>query len=318
MAPEHDADAPVAPAARPGYAAIAAPAGEIDAPIHLIRKRVDGRPIDMAHAANIAVSVEDVGLDHPVSLRLLRKDERNDDGCVWVLTRGGHRLAAFELLGRRTIPAKVRDERAEVAKMAEVDENLLRRDLTPLERAEAFAERLAAWSVVHPDRVQATDTGLRAKRGRPPKWDKLAHLTGGAPALMGFAAETASVAGISQKTVGRALGIYRSIPAGQQARLHGTWIAKNDAALRQIAGLADIVEQAAVIDLLLAGTAKTVPEAQAIAAGKPVPAKASKPVQNDFEKAWKSASATQRDALLHWLSGQRLPTGWTLAREEER
>lgn len=286
---------------------------EIEAPVHLIRDPDDARPIDMLHAANLAVSIDEVGLDHPITLRVLRDEELDDDGCIWMRRRGGHRLAAHRILGRATIPAKVRSQSQAIAKIAEADENLLRRDLTPLERAQAFAERLAAWSEVHPDRVVKDDAGVKGKRGRPPKSGKLHHLTGGAPAMMGFAEETASVAGISRSTVGRALAVHRGIAAGQQPRLHGTWIAKNDAALRQLAGVADPIEQAQVIDVLLDGRTKSIPEARALAAGTVLPPKAaSNTVQTAFQKAWKAATPSERAGMLDWLSVQTLPKGWAI------
>ena len=294
--------------------AITPQATEIDAPVHLIRDPADARPLDMAHVANLAVSIQEVGLDHAIGLRLLKPEEKGDDGCLWIRTRGGHRLAAVRLLGRKTIQAKVRDEKAEVAAMAEVDENLLRRDLTPLERAQAFAARLEAWAVLNPDRIVVPDGVTRGKQGRPARnSDKLSEFLGGRPPLMGFARETAEQAGLSTRSVERALTVYRGIPAGQQARLHGTWIAKNDAVLRQIAALGEPEEQAKVIDQLLAGKTKNVAEAQALAAGRTPAAKTpSNAVQTDFQRAWKAATPSQRDGLLHWLSGQALPKGWTV------
>lgn len=135
---------------------------------------------------------------------------------------------------------------------------------------------------------------------------------------MGFTEEAALISGISRKTVARALTVYRAISPSQQARLHGTWIAKNDAALRQLAGIGEAEEQAKVIDLLLEGRTKSVPEARALAAGHvPAPKTPSDTVQHDFERHWKAATPSQRDALLHWLAGQSLPKGWTILKQGE-
>lgn len=292
---------------------------EIQAPLHLIREPENARPIDQDHAANLAVSMSEIGLENAVSLRVLRVDELNDDGCVWMRTRGGHRCAGARMLGWYAIAAKVRTEAVEIARLAEIDENLLHRDYTALERAQALAERLEAWAAAHPDRVVNVNGQTRGKRGRPEKWDKLSHFSNGTPPTMGFAEGAALVSGISRKTVARALTVYRAIPPSQQARLHGTWIAGNDAALRQLAGIGEAEEQAKVIDLMLAGKTKNVAEARALAAGV-VPAAKTAPsntVQRDFEKAWKAATPSQRDALLHWLAGQRLPQGWTVIQQGE-
>ncbi|WP_333896237.1 ParB/RepB/Spo0J family partition protein [Brevundimonas aurantiaca] len=293
-------------------------AGEVEVPPHLIRDPLDARPLDAAHIANLAVSMSEVGLENAVSVRLLKASERGEDGCVYLRTRGGHRLAAARSLKWRTVRVKIRDERAEIAKLAEIDENLLRRDYTPLERAQAFAERLEAWAAAHPDRVEKVDGQARAKRGRPGKSAKIADFLDGRPPLMGFASETASQAGLSLRTVEQALTMFRGIPASQQARLHGTWIAKNDATLRQLAGIGQAEEQAKVIDLLLEGRTKSVPEARALAAGhSPAPKTPSDTVQRDFERNWKAATPSQRDALLHWLAGQSLPKGWTILQQGE-
>lgn len=289
---------------------------ETQIPLKLIREPADGRPIDPAHVANLAVSMSEIGQENAISVRLLKDSERGEDGCIYMRTRGGHRRAAAELLGWKTIGAKVRNERAEIAAMAEVDENLLRRDLTPLERAQAFAERLDAWAALHPERVKLEAGAPRPKKpGRPKNSDKLSAFLNGRPPLMGFSAETASQAGLSPRTIERALAVYRAIPAGQQARLHGTWIASNDAALRQLAGIADPAEQAAAIDVLLAGQTRNVAAARAIAAGADPEAAVKTPTRQiaaEFRKLWGKATPSQREEALHWLAGQRLPKGWTI------
>lgn len=192
---------------------------EIQAPLHLIRDPLDARPLDAAHTANLAVSMSEVGLENAISLRLLRPEEVNQDGCVWMRTRGGHRLAAARALGWAAISAKVRDEQDEIAKLAEIDENLLRRDYTPLERAQAFAERLEAWAAAHPDRVEKVDGQARAKRGRPGKSAKIADFLNGRPPLMGFASETARRQADAQALAGRLQGLFGLSPAGEPRRM---------------------------------------------------------------------------------------------------
>lgn len=135
---------------------------------------------------------------------------------------------------------------------------------------------------------------------------------------MGFARDTARETGLSAISVYKAAAACSGLPEAERVRLHGTWIADNAAVLRQLATIGDDKERTQVIDVLLAGRTKNVAEARALAAGRAPVAKApSDTVQRDFERAWKAATASQRDGLLHWLSGQPLPKGWTVLKGGE-
>ena len=192
--------------------------------------------------------------------------------------------------------------------------------LTALERLTFMAERIETWAARNPDKVVMDASQPIKQRGRPPRnYIKLKEIPGFVPATMGFAAETARETRMSAISVYRATASLAGLPVAVRDRLHGTWIAGSDAALRQLAGIGEAEEQARVIDLMLAGKTKNVAEARALAAGV-VPAAKTAPsntVQRDFEKAWKAATPSQRDALLHWLAGQRLPQGWTILKQGE-
>lgn len=264
------------------------------------------RPVDPATAADLAVSIREAGLAHPITVRPWADKYR--------LVIGAHRLAAFGLLGRPTIPATIRQLSDLEARQLEIDENIIRSGLTALDRLTFLAERVEVWAARNPEKVVLDASQPVRRRGRPPRFfAKLSNIEGFAPSMMGFATETARDTGLSRRTVDRAIQTLSGLPTPLRARLQGSWIARNDAALRQLAGIGDPVEQAAVAELMLAGRTRSVAEARALAAGATIPPKGgSNTVQRDFEKAWKAASATQRAAMLDWLSGQRLPAGWTV------
>src|ERR1700733_5741687 len=73
----------------------------------------------------LIASIREVGLLNPISVS---RDRR--------LISGLHRLAAFRALQRRTIPAVLLAVSRDEAQLREIDENLARRDLSLLERAE--------------------------------------------------------------------------------------------------------------------------------------------------------------------------------------
>ncbi|MND22352.1 Chromosome-partitioning protein Spo0J [compost metagenome] len=293
-----------------GRAASKATPGEFLMPVGRIKLGERLRPVTQAKVDDLKVALQEAPLAHPVTIRPVGDD--------FELVVGAHRLTAFVQMGRTVIPVIIRDLTDLEARQLEIDENLIRSGLNALERLTFVAERVEVWAALNPDKIRM-DSSLPVKqRGRPPRlFAKLAKIDGYVPSTMGFVADTAGATDLSHRSVYRAMQTLAGLSEVQRNRLQGTWIADNDAALRQLATIGEAAEQAAVIDALLAGKTKNIAEARAIAAGTPIPPKAAvNTVQRDFEKAWKAATATQRDAMLHWLSGQALPGGWDVTKGE--
>lgn len=102
------------------------------------------RMVDPDHAALLAENMRQVGrLRQPVEVR-----ERKGGG--FKLIAGGHRYRAVEMLGWSEIEAFVFDASDDEARLAEIDENLVRHDLNPLDRAVFLAERKALYEKLHP------------------------------------------------------------------------------------------------------------------------------------------------------------------------
>lgn len=268
------------------------------------------RGVDPAAVANLQTSIQETGWFGTVLVRPLPDDEL---GPRYQLVAGAHRYAAMKALNRDVIPATIRVMSDDEARQIEIDENLVRRGLTPLERAEMVAMRFQIWARRFPDRVLVEDGVAKPKRGRPGNDAKFAQFRNGAPESMGFASETAAEVGLSPRTIKSAWATVSNIPRELRARLHGTPIAKNEGMLRQLAALGDKDEQAKVADLLITGGAKTVPEAQARVAGNEPMPPAQTPVDEvlkAFREVWGRASPTARAAILHDLAGRKLPEGF--------
>jgi hypothetical protein len=81
----------------------------------------------------------------------------------YTLIAGWHRLAAAEKLGWKKIRAEIREGLdADAAELAEIDENLIRAELSPAERALHFGKRKRLYEKVHPE----TRHGAVGRRGK--------------------------------------------------------------------------------------------------------------------------------------------------------
>jgi ParB family chromosome partitioning protein len=97
----------------------------------------------------LAESIEAVGLLSPIVI------DKNRNLVV-----GGNRLSAYKLLGRATIPAFIRPDLKDLtAELATIDENLIRVELSPLERGEQLARRKVIYEQIHPEAKQGALPG---------------------------------------------------------------------------------------------------------------------------------------------------------------
>ena len=90
------------------------------------------RAVRQDAVARIALSVDHIGLQHPITVQ--------NTGTGYRLVAGRHRLEAFRSLGKERIPATVAKMSESEARMWEIAENLDRAELTALERSEQIAE----------------------------------------------------------------------------------------------------------------------------------------------------------------------------------
>lgn len=101
------------------------------------------RAINDATVAQLASSMEKIGLQHPITVRFVQGFDDPEYGAVEnavVLVAGRHRLEAARRLGWETIDGIYQHWTDAEARMWEIAENLHRADLTELERSEQIAE----------------------------------------------------------------------------------------------------------------------------------------------------------------------------------
>jgi ParB/RepB/Spo0J family partition protein len=133
--------------------------------------------------ASIAESIAVQGLLEPIAVR--PRGPTN----YW-LVFGRHRLEAVRKCGHTHIRAAILDGlNADAALLAEIDENLMRAELSPAERALHLAERKRVYEKLHP-KTRRGVAGAEAKHGR-------------ASDRMSFAESTAKATGKSKRTIQR-------------------------------------------------------------------------------------------------------------------
>jgi ParB family transcriptional regulator, chromosome partitioning protein len=168
------------------------------------------RPVNPDWAAAIAESFAARGQDEPIEVRPF--------GEKFKLTFGAHRLAAAAIVGWGEIDAIVRPRTERQARMAEIDENLIRHELTALDRAIFLAERKRLWEEEHPETKHGGD---RKSRGG----DQVANMA------TRFSAEVADKLGLGERTVQRACRLAELIDADTLEFLRRSPVVDNQAAL---------------------------------------------------------------------------------------
>jgi SAM-dependent methyltransferase len=200
-------------------------------PIVSVRVGARKRPLDSAKVAELAASIAELGLLQPIGVR--------PDGT---LVYGYHRLEACKQLGWTEIPAVVVDGDDLRAELAEISENLIRNELTLLERAEHLARLKAVYEQLHPN---ARGVGRPAKNGAT---------------VAPFSEWAVAQTGLAQRTVQHYVQLAESIAPEVRDAIRRTPIAHDGRELRQLASL-EPSQQRAVAELIASREAGSVREA---------------------------------------------------------
>jgi ParB family chromosome partitioning protein len=197
------------------------------------------RRADLDHVATLAESITASGLNHPIVVTPKRE-----------LVAGLHRLLAHEKLGLKNIAVYVRDIEGQQKRLAEIDENLVRRVLPALELAELTSERKQLYELLHPETRQH-------RRGGAVKASQAA--TAFSAVAQSFAAETAKKMGVAERTIRQYAQVAGIAPAAREA-VRSTPVAGR---INELVALARVPvgEQVAVARIISEGKAKRVSDA---------------------------------------------------------
>ena len=245
------------------------------------------RPVDLAAADRIAVSMKDRG-------QLTAIEVRPAEGGRYKLTHGAHRLVAAQRAGLQTIRAVIFECEDDEARLREIDENLHRVELTPFDQANFIEERRQVWERL---RGKITRGGDRRSKGQiVPLIDLLK--------TKGFERETGKNLGLHPKTVKRALARKCHMAPDVWTSLRGTEAETNAALLDKMRKL-DFSTQRAVFALkqergcALLAAIRLVTQQEETGAAKTDDAAASALI-----RAWKKASPSARRQFEMWRKTQ--------------
>ena len=202
------------------------------------------RPVDEAHAQLIAASMNESGLIQPVVVR------RHPSGNGLKLVVGGHRDRGARILEWDEIPAILIEATDDEARQIEIDENLARKELTALERAEFLAERKRVYESLHPEAAHGKARRPKTEKGKVANFATFAR----------FSKDAAKTTGLSERSVQLACALAGKLAPQAVAAIRGTKVADNQAQLQALAEL-EPEQQLAVARAIAAG-ASTVTKAR--------------------------------------------------------
>jgi ParB family transcriptional regulator, chromosome partitioning protein len=152
------------------------------------------RDVDPKKVSALAESMDLIGLQTPITVW--------DDDSPTLVT-GAHRLAAAKSLGWEYIDVVFTDADEIDRQLWEIDENLMRSELSPTQEAEHLAKRKELWEM--------KSSGVICPTG------------GGRPGEnKGFAAETADVTGTDKRNINKAVARAEKVSEDIRDEIRGT------------------------------------------------------------------------------------------------
>ncbi len=218
------------------------------------------RSLDGTKVAELAASIAELGLLQPIGIR--------KDGT---LVYGYHRLEACKRLGWTEIPAVIVDGDDLRAELAEIDENLIRAELTVLERAEQLLRRKEIYEQLYPEASSETVRIQKVMRNLKQFQDTdnynasdAAHCAASERIPITptptFVQSTAAKTGLAERTVREHVQIAANLAPEVREQLRTSPIADNKTELLHLARL-EPAEQRRVAEVLVRGEVDGVREA---------------------------------------------------------
>lgn len=137
------------------------------------------------------------------------------------LVAGAHRLAAQVQNGEIHIMAKWSEAVTfEDAKVLEITENIVRRDLSALDRAEHLFDLKGAYEALHPE----TKNGAQGGRGGQKNENE----------IISFSKDAAEKVGLSDRAIQLAVAMWKGLSPASKVTAQGTWLADHQAGLMQL------------------------------------------------------------------------------------
>jgi len=230
-------------------------------PISAIFARTEGllRKIKPEYVKLLVESIKEIGLQTPISVRVIPCEPGTPfrhNGNTYEVAAGNHRLEACKQLGLEEIPAFLLELSDTDRMLWEIDENLMRGDLTKLERAEHLNRRKAVYLMKYPETKHGGDrrSAKRAPGNQDPD-------SGSCSRASCFIDDTAEKTGIARTVIAEAIHRAEKIDEPvKEAIANMPAIADNGQELDALAAV-EPADQKAAVEAVKSGKARNVREA---------------------------------------------------------
>lgn len=253
------------------------------------------RPVDEDWVTLLMVSLDERGLDQPIIVRPMPPVQGRD----YALVAGLHRLMAAERLGWVDIRVEIQQLNDDAARLAEIDENLMRRELSVLDRGVFMAERKQVWERLHPSTKNGGDRRSISSQYVRSDFDADGDSQ---PKPLRFTLDAAERLRFSERSIQIAVLIGR-IPPEVREELRGTPFENSTRQLHHLA-FEHEDDQLPLARLLRSGEVKTVSEAKArlgLIEAKPAPEPDPEAIWKTLAKAWVEADEPTQKRFIKML-----------------
>lgn len=207
-------------------------------PIGEIRIKNGRRRLDSGHVQELADSIRELGLLNPVTI-----DRGN------FLIAGFHRLEAAKALGWTEIECTVSSLGGLQAELAEIDENIVRSDLSALEYGEILLRRKEIYETLHPETRHGGDRKSNEIKTTKCRFEN----------VKSFVQDTADKLGVVPRTVERQIQTAKNLAPEAKAIIRDTNTKLSKKAAMKLSRL-DSEQQKEVAALLAAKEIRSVDE----------------------------------------------------------
>ena len=250
-------------------------------PVELIDIGDRLRAVDPDFTRLLAAAMADNGQQTAVEVRPML-------GGRFDLVAGGHRMAAAAINKWTHIAATVTPMTDDEKELRQIDENLLRRELSPFDRATFLFHRQAVYLRLHPETAHG-------KAGAKARWMQTHDSS--------FASETADRLRVSPRYIQQQIARHTKIAADVREKIAGTWIAESGPALDALVRCSHLDQRRAITVMLRANNpVRTVKAALLLVNGV---AEAPRDVDAEqlaaLQRKWKDAGKQAKNLFLDWL-----------------
>jgi ParB family chromosome partitioning protein len=209
------------------------------------------RLVDRAYVEMLAASISETYLHQPIAVA-----STPSAGNRYVLVDGENRLEAFKLLNRTAIPARIRDLTEVERRKHEIHANLIRNELTALDRTVFVGELASIFTAEHADARNGGDRKSKKWREK----NQFANLAN----WSSFSKEAARRTGLSTRSIDRTRELFAKLSPDAVALIRGTKVADNQAQLQALAEM-EPEQQKVVAGLIAANAAGNIARARVVA-----------------------------------------------------